>query len=144
MMDDHTDHGLALLQEEAATVKSPAASPIQPPPSEEASAATSEVLPINLSFQPENLLWGDQAGGSGHQARPAANPGEAKAENRRFCKTRKSSGEKKKEDDEGSAGEPSVAADPAAPSSPVHAMSQPRSTLPWRTWGKRDQFSRVG
>ena len=54
-MDDHADHGLglALLQEEV-KVKSPAASPIQPPPSEEASAATSEVLPINLSFQPEN------------------------------------------------------------------------------------------
>ena len=56
MMDDHADHGLglALLQEEAATVKSPAAPPIQPSPSEVASAATSEVLPINLSFQPEN------------------------------------------------------------------------------------------
>ena len=51
-MDDHADHGLglALLQEEAVTVKSPAAPPIQPSPSEVASASTSEVFPINLSM----------------------------------------------------------------------------------------------
>ena len=51
-MDDHADHGLglALLQEEAATVKSPVAPPIQPSPSEVASASTSEVFPINLSM----------------------------------------------------------------------------------------------
>ena len=48
-MDDHADHGLglALLQEEAVTVKSPAAPPIQPSPSEVASVATSEVLTPN-------------------------------------------------------------------------------------------------
>ena len=61
MTDDHTDHGLglglALLQEEAATVKSPATPPIQPLPAEVAAAtttpgavATTEVLPINLNL----------------------------------------------------------------------------------------------
>ena len=64
MTDDHTDHGLglglALLQEEAATVKSPATPPIQPLPAEAAAAtttsgasaavATTEVLPINLKL----------------------------------------------------------------------------------------------
>ena len=62
-MAGHSDHGLgvALLQEEAATVKSPATPPIQPLPAEMAAAATttsgasaavatSEVLPINLNL----------------------------------------------------------------------------------------------
>ena len=62
-MDDYADHGLglALLQEEAATVKSPATPPIQPLPAEMAAAATTtsgasaavattEVLPINLNL----------------------------------------------------------------------------------------------
>ena len=60
-MDGHSDYGLgvALLQEEAATVKSPA-TPIQPLPAEAAAAtttsgasaavATTEVLPINLNL----------------------------------------------------------------------------------------------
>ena len=48
MMDDHADHGLglALLQEEAATVKSPAApSPAPPPPA--AATPEAEVLFID-------------------------------------------------------------------------------------------------
>ena len=61
-MDGHSDHGLgvALLQEEAATVKSPATPSILPSPAEAAAAtttsgasaavATTEVLPINLNL----------------------------------------------------------------------------------------------